>query len=262
MMPTDLKQQFGRDGFVINRSEVLPEGVVRRASEGMDAIRRGEYDTGRPPEGSPWKPGDSENLLCKIELPQKASKGVMELVSHPTIGKWAAAAMGAKKVQVWWVQLLYKPPTLPNAKAPTNIGWHQDRAYWGNWTPDSELLTAWVALSDVTAESGPMCFVRSSNNWGLQSVSDFYGQNLKAIQAKVRIPPGEQWEEVAGTLPPGGFTLHTDLTIHGSGANRSAIPRRSFAVHLRTEKSRPINDKREGLNGYIHDESVCPWIYP
>jgi hypothetical protein len=119
MMPTDLKQQFGRDGFVINRSEVLPEGVVRRASEGMDAIRRGEYDTGRPPEGSPWKPGDSENLLCKIELPQKASKGVMELVSHPTIGKWAAAAMGAKKVQVWWVQLLYKPPTLPNAKAPT-----------------------------------------------------------------------------------------------------------------------------------------------
>ncbi|HEX4125820.1 MAG TPA: phytanoyl-CoA dioxygenase family protein, partial [Tepidisphaeraceae bacterium] len=208
MMPTNLKDSFSRDGYLINRTDLLPEGVVRRASEGMDAIRRGEYDTGRGPEGSPWKPGDSPNVLCKIEQPQLASKAVLELISHPTIGKWAAAAMGAKKVQVWWVQLLFKPPTPPNARFHTNVGWHQDRAYWGNWKPESELLTAWVALSDVSADSGPMEFVSRSNRWGLQSVSDFHGQDLEAIQSKVKIPPGQQWEQVAATIPPGGFTLH------------------------------------------------------
>jgi hypothetical protein len=263
MMPTNLQPQFGLDGFSINRSEPLPEGVVRRAREGMDAIRRGEYDTGRAPEGSPWNPGDSENVLCKIEQPQLASKGVLELISHPTIGRWAAAATGAKRIQVWWVQLLYKPPTPRNAKFVTNVGWHQDRSYWGNWTPQSELLTAWVALTDVTLDSGPMVFVRGSNQWGLQpDSSDFWGQDLEAIKSKASIPPGQQWEEIPATVPPGGFTLHHDLTWHGSGPNRSAIPRRSFAIHLRTEKSQPTGDKRDGLAKYIDDPSVCPWIYP
>src|SRR6266566_370935 len=100
MLPSDLKAHYDRDGFLINRTDLLPEGVVRRASEGMEAIRRGEYDTGRPPEASPWKPGDSDNVLCKIELPQLASRGVLELVSHPLLGQFAAAATGAKRVQV------------------------------------------------------------------------------------------------------------------------------------------------------------------
>ena len=29
----------------------------------------------------------------------------------------------------------------------------------------SELLTAWVALSDVAADGGPMTFIRGSNKW-------------------------------------------------------------------------------------------------
>jgi hypothetical protein len=262
MLPGNAQEQFSRDGFLINKGDLLPEGVVRRASDGMDASRRGEYDTGRAPAGG-WKPGESQNILCKIEQPQFASKGVLELVSHPMIGKWATAATGAKKVQVWWVQLLYKPLTPRNAKFHTNVGWHQDRNYWGPWTPESELLTAWVALSDVTPDSGPMFFVRGSNRWGLQpGSSDFWGQDLDAIKSKTQIPPGEKWEEIPAILPPGGFTLHHDLTWHGSGQNRAAIPRRSFAIHLRTENSRPVDDKRESLTAFIDDTSVCPWIYP
>src|SRR5262249_12795961 len=158
------------------------------------------------------------------------SRAILELVSHPLIGQVAAAATGAKRVQVWWVQLLHKPPTPKNVKGGTNVGWHQDRKYWGAWTSESELFTAWVALSAVTPESGPSCVVPGSHRWGLQSASDFFAQDLEALKAKVHIPGGQQWTEVSGPLPPGGFTLHDDLTWHGSGPNHTTVPRRSFAI--------------------------------
>ena len=37
--------------------------------------------------------------------------------------------------------------------------------------------------------------------------------------------------------------------------------RRSFAIHLRTEKSRPVDGKRQGLTARIDDYSHCPVIY-
>ena len=168
-----LQERFNADGFLINAERRLPEGLVRRAGEGMMAVRRGEYDTGRPPEKSPWKPGDPEHLLCKIEQPQFANRAIHELVSHPLLGQLAAEAIGATMVQVWWVQLLYKPPTPTNQKSGTNVGWHQDRSYWGAWEADSELFTAWIAISDVTADAGPMLFVPGSHKWGFSPNSDF-----------------------------------------------------------------------------------------
>ena len=78
-------------------------------------------------------PGDSVDTLCKIENPHRASQGVFDLVSHAEIGKRAAGATGADWVQVWWVQLLYKPPGVETESTRINIGWHQDRNYWKSW---------------------------------------------------------------------------------------------------------------------------------
>jgi ectoine hydroxylase-related dioxygenase (phytanoyl-CoA dioxygenase family) len=253
------RERYAADGFVIVNSPVIPGDLVQRASDGMDAVRRGEYDTGRPPQPSVWKPGDDPNALCKIEMPQMANRAIFELVSHPSIGATAAAVTGASRVQVWWVQLLYKPSLPPGTPTQTSVGWHQDRHYWGVWEEGSELLTAWVALSDVTPSSGPMVFVRGSNRWGLLDGSDFFAQG--DIRGNFRVPPGQTWEEVPAILPPGGFSLHHNLTLHGSGPNTSGYPRRAFAIHLRTEKSRPVGDQRIGLTQFIDDYSACPVTY-
>ena len=253
------RERYEADGFAILNTPLIPPDLIRRATDGMDAIRRGEYDTGRAPQPSVWNPGDDLNALCKIEMPQMASNAVFDLVSHSTIGAAAATATGAQWVQVWWVQLLYKPSLSPGVQARTNVGWHQDRHYWGVWEEGSELLTAWVALSDVTPESGPMIFVRGSNHWGLLEGSDFFAQD--DIRGHFHLPPGAAWEEVPAVLPPGGFSLHHNLTVHGSGPNTSGYPRRGFAIHLRTDKSRPIGDRREGLTAFIDDPSACPVIY-
>ncbi|MCY4351810.1 MAG: hypothetical protein OXC45_01735, partial [Gemmatimonadetes bacterium] len=100
-----LSKQYQKDGFCAIDDPIFPPDVVDAATEGMDAIRAGKYDTGHPPENSRWNPGDDPKALCKIEMPQFASHAIMDLVSHPALGKLAAEVTGAKMVQVWWVQL-------------------------------------------------------------------------------------------------------------------------------------------------------------
>ncbi len=259
--PADARGQYRSEGFAIAAEPILPQDVVSRAVDGMDAIRRSEYDTGGPPQPSHWNPGDDPNELCKIEMPQFASRAIMDLVSHRDLGAWAAGVTGARMVQVWWVQLLYKPVGEPSGQQNVNIGWHQDRHYWRTWEEGSELFTAWVALSDVTRDAGPMRFVRGSHRWGLVDKGGFYEQDLEAQRQDIQPPPGERWEEVAAILSPGGASLHHNLTLHGSGPNASEGPRRSLAIHLRTEKSRPVEDRREGLTQFIDDPSRCPIIF-
>jgi hypothetical protein len=259
--PSDVRMRFQNDGFLLAPKSIFPEDLVRRAREGMDAVRRGEYDTGRPPRPSPWNPGDDPNQLCKIEQPQFANRAVRELVGHPALGELAAAITGATMVQAWWVQLLYKPPYIGDPHAKTNVGWHQDRYYWRQWEEGSELFTAWVALSDVEADCGPMRFVRGSHHWGFRNQGDFFEQDVTGQRSAIAVPEGQQWEEVPALLSAGGVSFHDSLTFHGSEQNTSGRPRRSFAIHLRTQNSRPVEDRRQGLTEFIDDTDLCPILY-
>tara|TARA_Y100000588_G_scaffold390647_1_gene496758 strand:- start:2687 stop:3484 length:798 start_codon:yes stop_codon:yes gene_type:complete len=262
MPDLNLREGYEREGFAVLADPVLPSSVVTAALDGMNSIRRGEYDRREPPESSLWNPGEDPDTLCKIEQPQKASQGVFDLIRHPTVGKLAAEVTGADWVQVWWVQLLYKPSIEASDSARVNIGWHQDRHYWQSWEEGSELLTAWIALSDVGVDSGPMRFVAGSHDWGfLDGASDFKGQDVEAVRSGIQIPDDRTWEEKPALMRAGGLSLHHCLTFHGSTANRSGRPRMSFAVHLRTQNSRPVNNERKSLTRFIDDETVCPVIY-
>lgn len=256
-MSKSRKAAYMRDGFYIHDAALWPVAVVDRAVEGMDAVRRGEYDTGVPPRPSAWQPGDDPQRLCKIEKPQIANRAIMDLIKHPALGALVAEVCGAEWVQVWWVQLLYKPPGIGDV----NVGWHQDRNYWGAWEEGSELFTAWIALSEVGPADGPMHFVRGSHQWGLLPGSDFFGQDLAQQKRELVALANGEWVEVAATLPKGGVSFHHCLTLHGSGPNYSAGPRRSLAVHLRTERSRPVGGKRAGLTAFIDDPTHCPVVF-
>lgn len=257
-----LRDQYEEDGFLVHGAPLIDKELAGRASEGMDLLRRAEYDTGTPPPSSFWKPGDDPKKLCKIEQPQFANKAIWKLVSHTNIGRVAADITGAKMVQVWWVQMLIKPPQDDDGKVQANIGWHQDRNYWRIWEEGSELFTAWVAVSNVTIDCGPMNFLRGSHKWGcLDEQSDFYSQDHKAQRNVIQMPKGAQWEEVPVILPPGGVSFHHNLTFHASGPNRCDIPRRSFALHMRSENSRPVDNKREGLTAFIDQPDKCPVIF-
>jgi hypothetical protein len=141
----DTRVRFEQDGYYLHTAPLLPSELIRGATAGMDALRAGEYETGVPPQPSFWNPGDDPAKLGKIEMPQVANRAIRGLITHPALGALAAEVIGARRVQVWWVQLLYKPPA-KGGQTGTSIGWHQDRHYWQVWEEGSELFTAWVAL--------------------------------------------------------------------------------------------------------------------
>ena len=257
----DIRERFGEQGYMVFHRPVLDADLTRRASRGVDSIRRGEYDLDdMEPRKSVWNPGDDPDQLCKIEQPQFLNRAIREVAASPAIGRLAAAATGAKMVQTWWIQLLYKPPTPGDETSATRVGWHQDWNYWRPaWEEGSELLTAWVALSDVKEESGPMKFVTGSHRWGYVEGSDFFSQ--EGSHHNIQVPPGEEWREADALMEAGGMSLHDRLVLHGSDRNRSDGPRSSLAIHLRTENSRPAGGKREGLTSYIDNREVCPVIF-
>jgi len=188
---------------------------------------------------------------------------IRKVTTSPLLGAIGARFMGVDTVRLWHDQAVYKPGIGPDGKDETagNIGWHQDYNYWGAWEEDSELFTAWVALSDVSPEAGPMNFVAGSHRWGLSTESDFYSQEYASLRETIRSAHGQEWREVPAILPPGSASFHQKLTFHGSGPNLSSQPRRSFAVHMRTENSRPKGDLRQGLTAFIDDPAFCPIVF-
>jgi hypothetical protein len=174
----NINSSFRKNGYFIFKDSIVENELVNNARVGVDLVRGGEYDTGKPPEPSPWNPGDDPNLLCKIEQPQLANNAIAKLISSSQIGEHAAIATDEEMIQVWWTQLLFKPATVTDAISETKVGWHQDWMYWKNdWQQGSNLFTGWLALSNVAEESGPMKFVIGSHKWGELSEGDFFNQN-------------------------------------------------------------------------------------
>ena len=238
--------QFERDGFCL-APPLIPTDLVERAIPRMDAVIAGEYETGVPPHAVHFSPSDGPDKLKKVDQPNLCDRTLLEFVSHPALGEWVAQLMGAEWIQAWAIQLLVKPPG--GGKGGV-VGWHQDKHYWPYW--EGEVFTAWVAVSEVTAEMGPMRFIRGSHQWGFLEGGDFFGSDCADQLERMKAPAGEKWEEVPALLEPGAASLHHKLTLHASGPNLSDRPRRSFAIHLRTEKSKPVRGS-DYDNYYIDD---------
>ncbi|HOE97147.1 MAG TPA: phytanoyl-CoA dioxygenase family protein [Candidatus Sumerlaeota bacterium] len=256
----DERQRYERDGFIVTQP-ILTQLELRQARQAMEDVMAGRYETGLAPRDAFRKPDDDPRLsLCKIDQPQVANRTIHRIISKPEIGEYIAALTGAELVQAWAVQLLYKPA----GSEAASVGWHQDMAYWqDHWTPDSEVLTAWLAISDVAEESGPLCFVRGSHRWGLRPGGSFFEKPDSQSRQSIPLPDGATWEEVTAPMPAGAFSVHHKYTVHGSYPNRSNGPRMSFAIHLRTNRATPIHGRARVYDyvGKLSDESVCPILY-
>jgi ectoine hydroxylase-related dioxygenase (phytanoyl-CoA dioxygenase family) len=100
------------------------------------------------------------------------------------------------------------------------VSMHQDLTYWGLGAVDG-LVTAWLALSPATPESGCMDFVRGSHKNPILPHEDTFDENnllSRGQEVKVEVAPADR---KAIELQPGQMSLHHGLTIHGSGPNTS-----------------------------------------
>jgi ectoine hydroxylase-related dioxygenase (phytanoyl-CoA dioxygenase family) len=116
------------------------------------------------------------------------------------------------------------------------VGWHTDRQCWRTCT-SLEMLTAWVPFHDVVATSGSITFIDGSHRRQADGL-DFFDQDLNRQETALAAAAGRPLVTVPAVLKRGQVSLHHCRTVHGSGPNRSAQPRRSLAIHLQPSDNR------------------------
>ncbi len=251
-LPTaDETEAYHRDGFIVVR-RLVPAEVLDAAERGMARFYAGDLDAPFPGrtryDSYDWRPEHGDGLR-KNDYTSRMVTDLATLVEWPGIGAFAAALAGASEIRLFHDQLLYKPGAVGDdaTGAAGNVGWHTDRQYWQACTSE-EMLTCWVPFSDCTAELGGVSFVAGSHRWPEQHELDFFSTDLAAQQAAMAAA-GRETRPVVPDLRRGDVTFHHCRTVHGSGPNRTADPRRSMAIHLQPGDNRHV--ARPGADGEL-----------
>ena len=136
-----------------------------------------------------------------------------ELVRHPRILDAVEDILGPN-ILVFTTTWFIKEPGTPHVAA-----WHQDATHFG-LEPNDQHVTAWLALSDASLESGCMQFSAGSHKRG--QLAHGYGVAASVNDANQFIPnPGQLGAIADCSLQPGEFSLHHTLLVHQSGPNNS-----------------------------------------
>ncbi|MEM6985011.1 MAG: phytanoyl-CoA dioxygenase family protein [Pseudomonadota bacterium] len=127
-------------------------------------------------------------------------------------------------LMVWGAEFFDKAP-----HSDKIVSMHQDLTYWGLGAT-SKQVTAWLALSPATPESGCMTLARGSHKNPILPHNDtFADDNLLSRGQEVAVDVADA-DKTYVALQPGQMSLHHGLAIHGSGPNSSADRRLGFAI--------------------------------
>jgi non-haem Fe2+, alpha-ketoglutarate-dependent halogenase len=144
------------------------------------------------------------------------------LTRHPRVLDVVEAVIGPD-ILVYTATFFIK-----EARSPTFAAWHQDATYFG--LDPHEHVTAWVALSDASADVGCVEVVssrgapRQLSHAALGLANSINGGGQAIV---------ERFDESAGTmmeLPAGSFSLHHTLCRHRSAPNRAAHRRVGIGI--------------------------------
>lgn len=124
--------------------------------------------------------------------------------------------------------------------------WHQDATYFG--MQPYEHVTAWIALSEASAESGCMNFVVGSSGFGQlyhapQTVAGSVNHGSQTIAE-----PFDDTNVAAAPLKAGEFSFHHTLVIHSSEPNRSQDRRIGFGISYIPAHVRHVGSYRMGAS--------------
>ena len=157
-------------------------------------------------------------------------KWVDDLMRHPRILDAVEDLIGPDILcwnTIFWIK---------EAKSPSFVSWHQDVRYWGLDT--SELVTAWVALSPATEESGCMRVLPGSHREEvLPHRDEYHDDNLLTRGQEIAVEVDES-KTVSMALAPGQASLHNVGLAHASGPNRTDDRRIGISMHYISTRTR------------------------
>jgi hypothetical protein len=199
---------YHRDGFVLPLKAFEPAEATRYRA----ALEAYEARIGTK-VGSPGKHRSRTYLLFQW---------AQALVRHPRILDAVEDVIGPN-ILVFTATWFIKEPGTPHIAA-----WHQDATHFG-LDPNDRHVTAWLALSDASLESGCMQFAAGSHKRG--QVQHDYGVKASVNEAEQFIDDPRELGTVATcALRPGEFSLHNTLLVHQSGPNNGTDRRIGIGV--------------------------------
>jgi len=151
------------------------------------------------------------------------STAAAELAHHPAILDAVESIIGPDLL-VWTVELIIKPP-----HSPRMVTMHQDLTYWGLDGVDG-VVSAWIALSDVTPANGAMRYVTGSHRFGQIDHRDTFGEHNILPRGQEVTFAHDPNDEVDVALAAGEVSLHHGLMVHGSGPNGAEIERAGVVI--------------------------------
>ena len=126
-------------------------------------------------------------------------------------------------ILVWQTTLFIK-----EARDEGFVSWHQDSTYWGLSEP--EVVTAWVALSPSTLESGCVRVIPGTHVLDQVPHIETRGAKNMLTRGQEIAVDVDGRRAVAMPLQPGEMSLHHIRTFHSSEPNRSEDRRIGFAI--------------------------------
>ena len=146
-----------------------------------------------------------------------------ELLTHPKVLDAVEDAIGPDILIFHWTSWFKEP------HSAGYVTWHQDATYFG-LEPD-EQVTAWLALSPATEESGCMSVLPGSHKLGQLPVEHKPDADNLLSSGQKSIIDVDPAKTVSMPLRPGELSLHHTHTLHGSGANRTGDRRIGFGMN-------------------------------
>lgn len=161
-------------------------------------------------------------------------------------------------IMVWSTTFFIKEP-----RTPSFVSWHQDLRYWG-LSDASGMLSAWLALSEVTLENGCIRFLPGSHKDGILEYDDTHADN-NALTRGQRARIDINWADTVPVhLTPGQMSLHHGWLLHSSTPNNSDKRRIGFAtVYIKPSMRQTLSSKDyamlvHGRDDFGHFTQVPP----
>jgi non-heme Fe2+,alpha-ketoglutarate-dependent halogenase len=214
---------YHRDGFLFPVTAMTPSEA---------AVYRAELESFEDRIGSLLPKADEKYRSRSYLLFDWAQR----LVRHPAILDAVEDVIGPNILVYTSTWFIKEPGT------DAFTAWHQDATHFG-LDPNDVHVTAWIALSDATNDSGCMQFVSRSIEGG--QLGHKIGLRSSINNAGQFIPGSFEDHELADCcLMPGQFSLHNTLLVHRSGANFSTDRRIGLGISYIPTSVRHVGSAR------------------
>ena len=221
-LPASLKSRYFIDGFYSPIKLFNSQEISKVNSEyqkyvkkfGKDGVLEGDY-------------------RFRVHL---LARWAHELVTHPLLVAAVKTVLDTNNILCWSSDICRKP-----AHSRGLISWHQDSAYSG-LEPSDAVVTAWVALSPSTRDTGAVVMWPGSQARTLQHArgESEGGHPDNQLVLGQFIPDTElaqlehQGAGQEACLAAGEVSLHSWRCVHSSGPNTTDTDRVGLAIRYST----------------------------